>query len=273
MDVKEIKEIIRRELVEGILQIQDFYVIGNWKMYKTKQEVIAFLDKVTNHDFNEKNHVVVIPSNPFLYLFEERLRYSRIEYGVQNIYPKEEGAFTGELSIRQAKDFGARYAIVGHSERRTIFNEENSLLSDKVSACIKNKIRPILCIGEDLNRRERDDYKDFLVTQIREGLSQISKDELKQVIIAYEPIWAIGTGVTATAKQVEETHMFIRATLKREYGDEYGQAIPILYGGSVKSNNVKELALADAVSGFLIGGASLDADSFIQINEILSGRQ
>lgn len=270
MDVKEIREIIRKELVEGILQTQDFYVVGNWKMYKNKHEVISFLDKVISHDFKEKNHIVIIPPFPYLYLFEERLRYSKIEYGVQNLYPKDEGAYTGEISYRQALDFGARYAIVGHSERRNIFNEDNSLLSEKVSACIKNNIKPIFCIGEDLNKRQNNDYHDFLISQIREGLSLVSGKDLQRVIIAYEPIWAIGTGVNATPAQVEETHMFIRNFLIQEYGDETGKVIPILYGGSVKPANVLELALADGVSGFLIGGASLDADSFIEINNKLN---
>jgi len=272
MDVKEIKEIIRKELVDGIMKSQDFYVVGNWKMYKNKHEVSAFLDKVADHDFGPKNHIVIIPPFPYLYLFEAKLRYSKIEYGVQNLFPKEEGAYTGEVSYRQALDFGARYAIIGHSERRNLFLEDDIFLSKKVRICVQNNIRPIFCIGEDLEKRQGNDYKDHLTRQLKEGLSRVSGNELQKIIIAYEPIWAIGTGVNATPEQVEETHVFIRSYLISEYGEEIGRSIPLLYGGSVKTSNVRDLALADGVSGFLIGGASLDAESFIQINSILNGR-
>jgi triosephosphate isomerase len=170
-----------------------------------------------------------------------------------------------------AIDFGSKYSIVGHSERREIFMECDDYQSKKIETLVKTSIRPILCIGEDLKKREDNTYKEHLIHQIKEGLKRISNEDLKRVIIAYEPIWAIGTGVTATPEQVEETHMFLRTVLKVEYGD-VGKDIPLLYGGSVKPTNVKELALAQGVSGFLIGGASLNAESFIEINNILNGK-
>lgn len=270
MNQQDIKNMVRNELIEGILKFQDFYVVGNWKMNKTKQEVISFLNTVKDHDFGEKNHVVVIPSTPYLYLFEEKLRYSKVAYGVQNVFHEQSGAYTGETSIQQAHEFGARYAIIGHSERRTIFQESNELVAKKVKACVTNKMKPIMCIGEELALRENHTYRDFLIEQMRTGLRDLTEKELEKVIIAYEPIWAIGTGVTATPNQVEETHVFLRTFLTKEYG-EVGKNIPLLYGGSVKPSNVLELALAESVSGFLIGGASLDAASFITINDILNG--
>lgn len=271
MDHYEIRDLVKKELVSGIIKTQDFYVIGNWKMNKTKREVIDFLDQVASYDFGSKNHVGIIPSNPYLYLFEQKLRYSKIAYGVQNVHFKESGAFTGEISYKQALDFGSKYAIIGHSERRNIFNECNVIIGQKVKSCVNNHLKPILCIGEDLEKRENDTYKDFLYLQIIDALSNLTPDELKKVIIAYEPIWAIGTGVTATPTQVEQTHVFIKNVLANEYG-EVGKNIPILYGGSVKPSNVLELALAEGVSGFLIGGASLEADSFIEINNKLNGK-
>lgn len=271
MNQYDIKKLVRKEIIDSIFKVQDFYVVGNWKMNKNRNEVIDFLDKVADYDFGDKNKVVVIPSNPYLYLFEDKLRYSKVEYGVQNIHPKEQGAYTGELSYKMAIDFGAKYAIVGHSERREIFKECDDFTSKKVESLVKTSIKPILCIGENLEKRNNETYKEHLMNQIKEGLKRISKEDLKRVIIAYEPIWAIGTGVTATPEQVEETHKFLRKFLTVEFGEE-GKNIPLLYGGSVKPTNVKELALAQSVSGFLIGGASLQADSFIKINDILNGK-
>lgn len=270
MDANNIKQIIRKEIISSLIKTQEFLVIGNWKMNKTKSEVSRFLEEVEAYDFGDKNTVVVVPSNPFLYLFEEKLRYSSILYGVQNIFPKDSGAFTGELSLDMAKDFGCKYAIVGHSERRTIFNECDQFVSKKVRGCVQNNITPILCIGENLDQRKDGSYKQFLTNQIKEGLSKISGEELSKVVVAYEPLWAIGTGETATPDQVEEMHIFLRKFLVESYGTEIGKSIPLLYGGSVKPSNVLELAMAQSVTGFLIGGASLDASSFIEINNILN---
>ena len=272
MDRRDIEEIVRNEIIKSVMQTQEFLVVGNWKMYKTKQEVISFLDDIANYDFGEKNTVVIAPPSPYLYLFEEKLRYSKVLYGVQNLFPKENGAFTGELSYAMARDFGSKYAILGHSERRNLFLETDELISKKVRICVQNQIKPILCIGENLSQRKNENYKQFLVNQIKEGLSRISGDELSNVVIAYEPIWAIGTGETATPNQVEEIHVFLRNFLMDEYGNEIGGEIPLLYGGSVKPSNVKDLAIAQSVSGFLIGGASLDARTFIEINDILSNK-
>ena len=272
MDRQVIESIIRKEIVQTVMETQDFMIVGNWKMNKTKEEVKKFLKDIVDHDFGQKNKVVVVPSSPYLYLFEEKLRYSNVLYGAQNIYPKESGAFTGEISIDMAKDFGCKYVIVGHSERRTIFGECNEFISKKVRILLQHNITPILCIGENLEQRQHEDYKHFLATQISEGLQRISQEDISKVIIAYEPIWAIGTGVTASPSQVEEMHMYLRKYLIERYGSEIGKDIPLLYGGSVKPANVKDLALAQSVSGFLIGGASLQAQSFIEINDILNGK-
>lgn len=271
MEMNNIKQIIKDEIVNSLLKTQEFLIVGNWKMNKNKHEVSMFLDEVANHDFGGKNTMVVIPSNPYLYLFEEKLRYSQVLYGVQNIFPKDSGAFTGELSLDMAKDFGCKYAIVGHSERRTLFTECNEFISKKVRGCIQNSITPIICIGENLEQRRNGSYKELLVNQIKECLIRIEGKDLSKVVIAYEPLWAIGTGETATPDQVEEIHMFLRKFLTDEFGIDIGKDIPLLYGGSVKPSNVRDLALAQSVSGFLIGGASLEAESFIKINDILSG--
>lgn len=272
MNLNEIKEIVKKEVVDAVLKTQDFLVIGNWKMNKTKQEVTTFLKDISSHDFGSKNTVVITPPSPFLYLFEEKLRYSNVLYGVQNFYPRENGAFTGEVSVDMVKDFGCKYALVGHSERRTIFSECNEFISKKIRILIQKDITPILCIGENLDQRKHEDYKHFLLTQITEGLSRIEKDQVSKVIIAYEPIWAIGTGETASPEQVETLHVMLRTFLVERYGADIGKNIPLLYGGSVKPSNVKELALAQSVSGFLIGGASLDAKTFIEVNDILNGK-
>lgn len=272
MDKREIEQIVRKEVIKSILESEKFLVVGNWKMSKTKQEVISFLDEVADYDFGSKNTVVIAPPNPYLYLFEEKLRYSQVLYGVQNLFPKENGAYTGELAYTTAKEFGSKYAILGHSERRNLFLEDNLLVSKKVRICVQNEIKAILCIGENLQQRKNNDYKNFLIEQIKEGLSRVTESELKDVIIAYEPIWAIGTGETASPDQVEETHTFLRDFLESEYGKEIGSSIPLLYGGSVKTSNVMDLAVANNVSGFLIGGASLEADSFKEINDILNGK-
>lgn len=269
MNKKNIEDIVRKEIIKSVIDSEEFIIAGNWKMNKTKHEVISFLDQISNHDFGNKNKIIIAPPNPYLYLFEEKLRYSQVLYGVQNLFPKESGAFTGELSYEMARDFGAKYAIIGHSERRTLFAESDKLVSKKVRICVQNNIIPILCIGENLDQRRGGTFKQHLTNQIKEGLIRISGDELKDVIIAYEPIWAIGTGETATPDQVEETHMFLRKYLIDEYGKEFGENIPLLYGGSVKTSNVLDLALAQSVSGFLIGGASLEAQSLIEINDIL----
>jgi len=272
MDKRDIEQIVRKEIISSVMQTQDFMIAGNWKMQKTKHEVSSFLDDIADHDFGLKNTVIIAPPTPYLYLFEDKLRYSNVLYGAQNFYPKDSGAYTGELSISMMLDLGCKYAICGHSERRTIFNECNEFISKKVSACVQNQIKPILCIGENLEQRRSNNYKDFLTAQIKEGLSKISGSELSKVVIAYEPIWAIGTGETASPSQVEEIHIFLRNYLVNEFGSEIGKQIPLLYGGSVKPSNVKELALAQSVSGFLIGGASLNAQTFIEISDILNGK-
>jgi len=272
MEINDIKQIVRNELVTSILESQEFFIVGNWKMNKTKDEVNVFLDDIVKHDFGNKNTVVIMPPSAYLYKFEEKLRFSNILYGTQNFYPKDNGAFTGEFSIDMIKDFGCTYALAGHSERRDIFLECDAFTAKKVRACLKNQIRPILCIGENLDQRQTTDYKQFLIDQLTRSLDRVEEKDLSQVIIAYEPIWAIGTGETATPEQVEEIHMHLRQFLISQYGPEIGKEIPLLYGGSVNAKNVKELALAESVSGFLIGGASLNAQTLIEISNILNGK-
>jgi len=199
----------------------------------------------------------------------DKLRLSKILYGAQNLFWEDAGAFTGEVSPGMVKDFGCRYAIIGHSERRNIFQETDEQLQKKVQACISHGLKPVLCIGENTEERNAKRHQEKLMNQLTNGLLELDINKLDNVIIAYEPVWAIGTGINATPSQVEDTHGFIRYTLESLYGGTVAERVPILYGGSVKASNIIELAIAQNVSGFLIGGASLNVNEFKEILEKL----
>ena len=183
----------------------------------------------------------------------------------QNCSDKKSGAYTGEVSVEMLHSIGVKFCIVGHSERREYFNETNKMQADKVILCLENDITPIFCCGEALTIREENRQNEFVQTQLEESLFHLSEEEIKKVIIAYEPIWAIGTGKTATAQQAQELHAFIRSVLAKKYGDAVADEISILYGGSVKGNNAAELFGSPDVDGGLVGGASLMAQDFIEI--------
>lgn len=260
-----IYKLVQQAASSQIIKNKNFLIAANWKMNKNTKEVIEFLDFLNKTALSEKNTIVLFPPYLYLYLMREKLRYSKVLYGVQNIFWEDSGAYTGEVSPTMAKDFGCRYAIVGHSERRSIFQETDEMLERKVEACIMHGLKPILCIGENLEERQSKRYEEKLKNQLVKGLVKLKNDKLDNVIIAYEPVWAIGTGLNATPTQVEDTHGYIRNTLNTLYGVAVAEKIPILYGGSVKASNVVELAIAQNVSGFLIGGASLKIDEFKEI--------
>jgi triosephosphate isomerase len=246
-------------------------VAANWKMYKTLQEGVSFISEICNLLLDkEKPTIIFCPSFTSLFHINENLSDSGIELGSQNVYFEPEGAFTGETSVRMLKDCGVRYVIIGHSERRHIFNENNTLLNKKLHAVLDNGLIPIFCIGETLNDRNTGYTKTKLKVQLTKGLDGIKDQLMDRIVIAYEPVWAIGSGVNAKPKQVEDTHLQIRELLAELFADEAVKQIPILYGGSVKPENAKKLIEVEGIDGFLIGGSSLKLELLYKIIEIVN---
>lgn len=260
-----VRQVARAEVVKG----KSFIIAANWKMNKNTKEVNIFLDSINKLAWDDKNTIILFPPSPYLYLMRDKLRYSKILYGVQNLHWADAGAYTGEISVNMAQDFGCKYAIIGHSERRNLFYETDEMMCRKVEKSLNSGIKPVLCIGENLDERNSGQYKERLKNQIIQGLNKVGPNMTGSVIIAYEPVWAIGTGVNATPEQVEETHGYIRSVLDTLFGADNSKSIPILYGGSVKPSNVMEIAVANNVSGFLIGGASLKVEDMKEIIGLL----
>lgn len=211
--------------------------------------------------------LVVIPPYTMLSEVKKVIEGSTVQLGAQNIFWEEKGAFTGEVSPPMLKDAGCQYVTIGHSERRQYFGETNETVNKRIKAALAHELTPIMCIGESLEEREKGNTMDKVETQINSGLEGLGKDEIRQIVIAYEPIWAIGTGVTATTSQAEEVHSFIRKKLTEKYGNEIASYAIILYGGSVKPANTYSMLKENNINGALVGGASLEADSFIQITK------
>ncbi|MHA2185758.1 MAG: triose-phosphate isomerase [Promethearchaeota archaeon] len=240
---------------------------GNWKMNRgTPQEsremldeLIPAVEKIQNVD------IVIAPPFTSLLSAKEILKGTNIELGAQNMYFEDKGAFTGEISPNFLSEIGVTYVILGHSERRNVFNESNSLINQKLKKALQTGLKPIVCIGEHLEERETGKTKDVIQAQLKETFSSLTKDQMKQVVIAYEPIWAIGTGKTASPEQAEEIHVYIRTLLSQIYDNETGDLVRIQYGGSIKPNNAEELFFKENIDGGLVGGASLQTDSLTQI--------
>ncbi|MFT4600463.1 MAG: triosephosphate isomerase, partial [Arenicella sp.] len=225
-------------------------------------------DLIQNKDkFNADSEVVICPSAPYLGVFAELVAaHDWIKLGSQNAYFVDSGAFTGEISPVQLKSLNIKYCLVGHSERRDNFNEDYSLLAKKVKALINHDITPIFCCGEQLQVRSSNVYREFVMKQLEDSLFVLPAQDIAKCVIAYEPIWAIGTGQTATAEQAQEIHGLIRARLEANFGEKIANEIPILYGGSCKSDNAKELFEQKDIDGGLIGGASLVGADFCAIS-------
>ena len=241
---------------------------ANWKMNLTYQQGEKLLDEILNAGIQMKNHQRTIFAVPFPYLLMARSEVSEEKNyyaAAQNCYHKKSGAFTGEVSTEMLHSLNINYCIVGHSERREYFTESNSMLAQKVNLCLENFITPIFCCGEALNIREAGTQNEFVAQQLRESIFHLTPVQISTLIIAYEPIWAIGTGKTATTEQAQEMHAHLRSIMSNQYGDAIANEIPILYGGSVKANNAKELFSCPDVDGGLVGGASLVAADFIEI--------
>jgi len=241
---------------------------ANWKMNLTYQQGEQLLDDVLDARITAKDHQLVIFAVPFPYLIMANSEISQVSnyfVAAQNCYSKKSGAYTGEVSAEMLQSIGIRYCVLGHSERREYFGENNQLLAEKINICLAHNITPVFCCGESLSIREAGTQNSFVEIQLKESLFHLSPEQIKQIIIAYEPIWAIGTGKTATTEQAQEMHSYLRSVLAKQYGDEIANELSILYGGSVKANNAKELFGCPDVDGGLVGGASLIAPDFIQI--------
>lgn len=234
-------------------------------MNKTHSEAIELASNIVESSYDESVQLIVIPPSIYAAEIEEITSESEISVGVQNSSQFESGAYTGELSANMISSIGVQYVLVGHSERREYFNETNSVLSEKVNQLLKNDLTPIFCCGEVLEEREKENHFNLIKEQLNEGLFHLNATQILSCVIAYEPVWAIGTGVTASSDQAQEMHQFIRGLLVAKYGEDTAKEISILYGGSCKPSNARELFSNPDVDGGLIGGASLNATDFIAI--------
>jgi len=243
------------------------FIAGNWKMNMTSSEVSPYLD-VFRQETDKINNIDIAIIPPFTALAKasEILGGTqKIRLGAQNFSPEAKGAYTGEISATMLRDLFVRYVLVGHSERRRLFGETDELAHRKVVTALKSELRPILCIGETLEERQAGQEKSILEAQLRGALHGLTPEQLEEIIIAYEPVWAIGTGLTATPDQAQEAHQFIREHLKTSSGGEIADKTRILYGGSVTADNARELLSQPDIDGALVGGASLDPRSFAEI--------
>lgn len=248
-------------------------VAGNWKMNKNIIEGMKLINCVleliaSNCEMKSKYNLYVILSPPFILLkdcYEKVKLQSKISVAAQNCHTEEKGAYTGEVSAEMIRSTGAEYVIIGHSERRAYFNEDNQMLAKKVDMALKNSLYPIFCCGEKLEHRNNNQHFDIVKTQLTEGLFNLNEDDFRKVVIAYEPVWAIGTGVNATSEQAQEMHHYIRGLVNEKYGSSVAEDTSILYGGSCNAKNAKELFANPDVDGGLIGGASLIAEDFVKI--------
>lgn len=239
---------------------------GNWKMYKTVQEAQALaLDLKASVSGVSGREILICPPSVNLTKVYEAIHGTNIQLGAQNLHWEAEGAFTGELSGAMLKAAGCKYVIIGHSERRQYFGETDETVNKKVSAALKADLLPIVCVGETLAEREKNVHLQVVERQTRQGIPNLSKENFLKVVMAYEPVWAIGTGRTATPAQAQEMHQFIRKILADAFGGELAQKTRILYGGSVKPDNIDTLMAEPDIDGGLVGGASLKAADFARI--------
>lgn len=243
-------------------------IAGNWKMNMSKEEAVSLAKSLVEKAGSQSERQVMI-APPFTNLSDvnEIVKGSSVKLGAQNMYFEDSGAFTGEISADMLKSVGCEYVILGHSERREIFGESDEIINKKVKKAIEKGLTPVFCVGETLEEREGGKAEEVVGTQVKGGLADISEDDMKKVVVAYEPVWAIGTGKTATPDDADAMHAHIRLVLKEMYNEGTAEAIQILYGGSVKDKNCDELMNMPNIDGGLVGGASLKADIFTRIIE------
>lgn len=243
-------------------------IAGNWKMYKTPSEAIALAEGVVKAlSIFDGIDVAVCPPFTALAAVGQVIAGSRIGLGAQDLHWAKEGAYTGEVSAEMLRDAGCRFVIIGHSERRQYFHETDEDVNRKIVAALASGLTPILCVGETLSEREAARAHAVVEAQVKGALSGLTPEQVRGLVLAYEPVWAIGTGRTATPSQAEEMHVYVRTTIAGLFGAEVAERIRILYGGSVKPDNAKELLRRSEIDGALVGGSSLQADSFAAIAE------
>jgi triosephosphate isomerase len=242
------------------------FIAGNWKMYKTVADAVKYVKefRVMVKDV-ENVEIVIAPPFTALHAAAEAARNSNVGIAAQDLFWEREGAFTGEIGGPMVREAGAEYVIIGHSERRTHFGETDAGVNRKTSAAFAAGLTPIVCIGETLDQRERNETFDVLDRQIKQGLEGLTGDQLAQLVVAYEPVWAIGTGRNATPAQAGEAHAHLRKRLRQWFGNDAAEACHVIYGGSVKPDNIRDLVSQPDVDGALVGGASLDVRSFFDI--------
>jgi triosephosphate isomerase len=239
-------------------------VAGNWKMNASTTQVDTLISGIVSNLGDCQTNVIVCPPFPYLSQVSNALKNSDLNLGAQDLNINKSGAFTGEVSADMLKDFSTTYVIVGHSERRALYNEDNALVAQKVQVALDNNLTPLLCLGEQLEERENGTTEAIVKAQLDTVIDLVGIKAFKNIIIAYEPVWAIGTGKVATPAQAQDTHAFIRSELNQKDAT-IAQNCAILYGGSVNGDNAKELFSCADIDGGLIGGASLDAESFLKI--------
>lgn len=242
------------------------FIAGNWKMYKTVAEAVKYVKEFRGM-VKDLQDVEIVLAPPFiaLHAVAEAARNTNVGIAAQDLHPEREGAFTGEVSAPMIREAGAEYVVIGHSERRTYFGETDASVNRKTAAALAVGLTPIVCVGETLDERERGATFDVLDRQIRQGLEGITGEQLAQLVVAYEPVWAIGTGRNATPAQAGDAHAHIRSRLRQWFGSDPADACHVIYGGSVKPDNIRELVAHPDVDGALVGGASLDVRSFFDI--------
>lgn len=242
-------------------------IAGNWKMNKTKEEATEFIEQVNEQLSYVKECVIPIVCAPFIHLATLTELTKNIHIGAQTMHYETKGAYTGEISPTMLKNIGVSYVIIGHSERRQYFNETDKTVNQKVKAAFRYQLTPIICVGESLEQREKGETKDFVAGQVKRALQGLSNEQMSQTIIAYEPIWAIGTGKTASSKDANDVCAHIRQTIAQIANESIANEVVIQYGGSVNPDNIEEILSKEHIDGALVGGASLSTDSFIKLVE------
>ena len=241
-------------------------VAGNWKMHKNAEQTEDLLNElIAKIPTDTEATVIVAPTFVNLASAVDHLQFTNIDVAAQNVHQAESGAFTGEISADMLKSVGVDIVILGHSERRAIFNETDALIASKVNTALEHDMTVIFCFGEELKDRQSKNHFNVVENQLKDGLFQIEAKDWEHIVLAYEPVWAIGTGETASPEQAQEMHEFIRETVRKTYGNDVAENVSILYGGSVKPENAKEIFSKPDVDGGLIGGAALKSDDFVAI--------
>ncbi len=241
-------------------------VAGNWKMHKNLEQTEDLLNElIAKIPTDTKAQIIVAPTFINLASAVDHLEFTSIDVAAQNVHQAESGAFTGEISADMLKSIGVNIVILGHSERRAIFNETDALIANKVNTALKHDMTVIFCFGEELKDRQSENHFNVVENQLRDGLFHIESKYWESIVLAYEPVWAIGTGETASPDQAQEMHEFIRETVRKAFGSDVAEDVSILYGGSVKPDNAKEIFSKADVDGGLIGGAALQSDDFVAI--------